>query len=90
VTKEQIEEIARTEAGLKKGFDYEDEKYFQREKVRIYDLVVKLLTKYQFTLEDVKKVFDDGKLYGDHELTLETKGKETAFEAYNEQYLTKK
>ena len=39
-----------------------------------------------FTEADLEKAFYDGKRYGDHELELDTEGRETAFEVWLENY----
>jgi len=41
-------------------------------------------TEIKYSQVDLKKAFEDGKLYGDDELELETKGRDTAFECWFE------
>ena len=46
-------------------------------------------TEIKYSQADLKKAFDDGKLYGDDELELETKGRHTAFECWFEDIFEK-
>jgi hypothetical protein len=46
-------------------------------------------TEIKYSQVDLKKAFEDGKLYGDDELELNTAGRETAFEVWFEDVFEK-
>lgn len=79
MTKEEIEELALAESGLKKGFDRSDETYYQPEKIRRYDLVLKLYAKFEAEFE---KCWDAGRKYEAGEMKLPLDGKTSAFELW--------
>jgi len=79
MNKQEIETLALTESGLKKDFDREEETYYQREKVRIYDLVVKLCTQFESEFE---KCWDEGRRYEAGEMELPLNGKTSAYDLW--------
>ena len=46
-------------------------------------------TEIKYSQVDLKKAFEDGKLYGDDELELDTEGRDTAFEVWFEDVFEK-